>query len=254
MKICKIIVVLTLILCLHPPVAIIAKADTVYVSVAASMTDVLKEIIETFAKSHPEIKILPNFASSGSLAKQIFQGAPADVYISANQKWMDYLIDQKVVDSSSRKTFAYNRLVFIGRPETIVASIQGIKSLNRIAIGNPRSVPAGTYAKQAMENAGVYDSVKNGNKLVMAKDVRQALIYTDRGEVDGAFVYKTDALLARRVKLFFEVEGKLYDKVSYPLCLTLGGVKKAEAILFYDFIISAEAVWVLEKYGFEQAK
>jgi molybdate transport system substrate-binding protein len=101
-----------------------------------------------------------------------------------------------------------------------------------------------------MTNAGIYATLEADSKLVMAKDVRQALVYADRGEVDGAFVYKTDALLATQAKILFTVPTELYPEVAYPLGLTVEGAKKAEARAFYDFLSSAEAVAILAKYGF----
>ncbi len=130
-------------------------------------------------------------------------------------------------------------------------SLESLSELERIALGTPQSVPAGQYAKQAMEQAGVYTALEQANKLVMAKDVRQALIYADRGEVDGAFVYKTDALLASQSKILFIVPENLYDRVSYPVALTIEGDENAMAKAFYDYLNSPEAITMLTKYGFK---
>lgn len=229
------------------------QADRLYVSVAASMTDAFAEIIEAFTEKHPDTAMLPNFASSGSLAKQIAQGAPADLYISANEKWMAYLIDNNLIADATSRIFAYNALVFVGSPALKVSEIQDIVSLGKIGIGTPQSVPAGQYAKQAMEKAGVYGRLTKEHRLVFAKDVRQALIYADRGEVDGSFVYRTDALLAKRAKILFTVPAGLYDRVSYPLALTASGEGKEEANAFYAFMATERVREILKKHGFETA-
>jgi molybdate transport system substrate-binding protein len=141
--------------------------------------------------------------------------------------------------------------VFAGEKKSTEFSMESLTGLERIALGNPQNVPAGQYAKQAMERAGVYATLEKEKKLVMAKDVRQALIYADRGEVDGAFVYKTDALLARHAQSLFIVPEDLYDRVSYPVALTAEGAKNEQAKAFYDYMSSPEAIAILTKYGFE---
>lgn len=229
------------------------KAGELRMSVAASMTDTVKELAGAFVKEHPEVSILPNFASSGSLAKQIVQGAPADLYISANQKWMDYLLQEKQIVPETVHIFAYNALVFVGQKGTNVRALNDIVSLTRIAIGSPKSVPAGQYAAQAMKAAGVYDQLIRDHKLVMAKDVRQALLYADRGEVDGAFIYRTDALLAREASILFTVPADLHDPVAYPRGLTPAGTKNSDARAFYAFLETPAAIRILKKYGFEAA-
>jgi len=230
-----------------------AGAETIYLSVAASMTDAFKEIIAEFSALHPEARLLPNFASSGALAKQIDQGAPADLYVSANPKWMQFLLEREMIAAGTDRIFAYNKLVFIGQASHAIAQLSDLAALQRIAIGSPQSVPAGQYAKQAMDGARIYAVLEQEKKLVIAKDVRQALLYADRGEVDGAFVYKTDALLAVNARILFTVPDELYDRVSYPLGLTPSGAKKETARSLYSFIESQKAVAVLKKFGFEPA-
>lgn len=250
MKKTKVILFAVLVSCF---LSVSVRAETLYLAVAASMTDAFKEIIAAYSEKHPSSRVLPNFASSGSLAKQIAQGAPADLYVSANPKWMKYLVDKKVVSDSTTRIFAFNRLVFVGRPEIAVSQMEGIPSLKRIGIGTPQSVPAGQYAKQAMESAGIYSLLEQSRKLVMAKDVRQALLYADRGEVDGSFVYRTDALLSRSATVLFTVPDELYSRVSYPLALTRNGAQKAEAVSFYEFMATGDVLEILNKYGFEPA-
>jgi molybdate transport system substrate-binding protein len=227
------------------------QAETIHLSIAASMTDVFKEMMAGFTEKNPAVEFQSNFASSGSMAKQIEQGAPADIFVSANPKWMKYLVEKQLVAAGTDRIFAYNQLVFAGEKKSTEFSMESLTGLERIALGNPQNVPAGQYAKQAMERAGVYATLEKEKKLVMAKDVRQALIYADRGEVDGAFVYKTDALLARHAQSLFIVPEDLYDRVSYPVALTAEGAKNEQAKAFYDYMSSPEAIAILTKYGFE---
>ncbi|MCG6931054.1 MAG: molybdate ABC transporter substrate-binding protein [Desulfofustis sp.] len=231
-----------------------ASAATLYLSVAASMTDAFTDIIASFAKSYPDVRVLPNFASSGALAKQIAQGAPADLYVSANTKWMQYLMDNNLVDESTNRVLARNTLVFVGDPRLNISALDEIGSLDRIGLGTPQSVPAGQYARQAMEAAGIYEPLAAQRKLVFAKDVRQALIHADRGEVDGSFVYRTDALLARNAKILFTVPAALHDPVCYPVALTASGSGKTEAIAFQAFLASDQARDILQEHGFEPAQ
>ena len=230
-------------------VAVTAHAGDINLSAAASMKDTLTELADTFAKSTPGVKFLNNFGASGAVAKQIENGAPADLFFSANLEWMDYLKDKKLMDDKSIRTFAYNVLVFVGKPDLKVKAIQDVVTLDRIAIGSPQSVPAGEYAIAAFRKAGIDKQMEK--KLVMAKDVRECLMYADRGEVEGAFVYKTDAdLMAKNVKTLFVVAQDLYPRVTYPMGLTLSGSKKAEAVAFYKYLQSPEAEKILIKYGF----
>lgn len=245
---------LLFVLGLLPVVSTVQAADAIRLSGPASMTDALKEIISQYAASGNHPQVLPNIGSSGAMAKQIKEGAPADIYISANQKWMTFLCDEKLVDPSSKKVLVINKLVFVGKKKTSIASMDDIVKLQRIAIGSPKSVPAGEYAAQAIEKAGIYKILQQGKQLIMAKDVRQALAYADRGETDGAFVYKTDAMLATQATVLFEVPQELYNSITYPMALTVAGAKKSKAKAFYDFLASPEAMKVFSKYGFNTAR
>lgn len=235
-------------LVLHTP--LLQAAETIRVSVPASMTDAMKELATQFGATGKHAQIVPNYGPSGTLAKQIVEGAPADLFISANQKWMTYLRDEHKIDQASEKILAANTLVFVGMKNPAITKLADIVTLKQIAIGSPKSVPAGEYAAQAMEKAGIYKQLEEGQKLVMAKDVRQSLTYADRGEADGAFVYKTDALMAEKAVILFEVPQELYGQVTYPLALTVDGAKNGEAKAFYAFLTGPEALKIFLKYGF----
>ncbi len=142
-------------LLLHLCSAAALQAETVHLSVAASMTDACKEIITAYAVKQPETKVLPNFGASGALAKQIEQGAPADIFISASTEWVKYLLEKHLAGQEASRIFAFNSLVFVGSPKAADLDLNKLSTLDRIAIGNPNNVPAGQYAKQALEQAGV---------------------------------------------------------------------------------------------------
>ncbi len=228
-------------------VTVPALAGEINLFVAASMKDLFNELSDGYAKSHPGVMFVKNFGASGLLAKQIQNGAPSDIFISANTEWMDYLKSNNLVDLKSITTFAYNSLVFAGTPGK-AASLSDLPKLAKIAIGSPKSVPAGEYAMAALKKAGLDQKVEN--KLIMAKDVRECLMYAERGEVDGAFVYRTDALVAKRAKILFTVPHDLYPRVTYPMALTVAGASKKEAVAFFVFLHGDKARPVLEKYGF----
>lgn len=225
-----------------------AFAGEVRLSAAASMADAVKALIDNYQKTAPDSAFVTNFAASGTLAKQIDLGAPTDLFISANPEWIDYLVAEGHIAAESVRPLAGNSLVFVGGRGHQLASLADIVNLEHIAIGSPNSVPAGAYAKQALEAAGVWAQL--AGKLVLAKDVRQALIYADRGETDGAFVYKTDARMAQRAVILFEVPQALYDTILCPMGLTSDGADNPGAAAFYEYLQSAAARSILTNYGF----
>jgi molybdate transport system substrate-binding protein len=236
----------TLLLCLlllATPVC----AGEIHLFVAASLKEVINELSDGFAKKQPGVKFIKNYGGSGALVKQIENGAPADVFISANVEWMDYLKNKKLAEAASIGTFSFNTLVFAGVSGK-ASSMQDLIKLERIAIGSPKSVPAGEYATEAFKKAGIDKQLEK--KLVMAKDVRECLMYAERGEVNGAFVYKTDALQARQAKVLFTVPQELYSRVTYPMALTITGTKNKDARAFFGYLHSDESKSVLLKYGF----
>ncbi len=217
-------------------------------SVAASLKEVINELTASYTAKNPSTVFVKNFGSSGTLAGQIENGAPADLFIAANTEWMEYLKKKNLVDGTSEKMFAFNSLVFAGTTKKHVSSMNDLPALEKIAIGSPKSVPAGEYAMAAITTSGI--EKKLNGKLVMAKDVRECLMYAEMGEVDGAFVYRTDALQAKKAKLLFVVPQKLYPRVVYPMALTVTAAQNSEAKAFEAYLQGTEAKSVLQKFGF----
>ncbi len=245
----RIIRVIAVVLVVLGLLAAPVQAGDVNLSAAASLREAVTELTVNFTGKNPQVKFLSNFAASGALAKQIANGAPADIYFSANPDWMEFLKGKKLLDEKSITVFAFNSLVFVGPPELKVKKLEDLVTLEKVAVGSPKSVPAGQYAMEALKKAGL--DKKMENRLVMAKDVRECLMYAERGEVSGAFVYKTDALQkAKKAIILFAVPQELYPRVTYPVGITLSGSKKPDVAAFYKYLQSAEAKGVLTRYGF----
>lgn len=241
----RLFILILLIACMSVP----AGAGDVHLSAAASLRDVIGELAKGFARENPGVRFLNNFGGSGILAKQIENGAPCDLFISANREWMDYLRGRKLMDKTSIRPFAGNALVVIGDPAKKIRRIEDLPELSRIAIGSPKSVPAGEYALRALRNAGIDRRLEK--KLVMAKDVRECLLYAERGEVDGAFVYRSDALQARSAKVLFTVPQELYPPIAYFMGLTVTGAGNDGAAAWYAYLRGAQGRAILDRQGFD---
>ena len=228
-----------------------AAAQQLTVSAAASLTDAFKEIGPRFEASRPGATLRFNFAASGVLIQQIAQGAPVDVFISADQETMNRGIEQKLLDADTRRDFAANTLVLIvpaqGTPPVAkLADLSG-PAIQRIAVGKTATVPVGRYTQQALETAGLWSSLEP--RFVQADSVRQVLDYVARGEAEAGFVYRTDAaLMGGKVNIVQTVEG--HAPVRYPLAVVSEGRNKALARDFAGFLLGPEAQAILGKYGF----
>ncbi|KXZ20945.1 molybdenum ABC transporter substrate-binding protein [Bacillus nakamurai] len=228
------------------------KKVTLTVSAAASAQDALEEIQTNYEKSHSNVTIQDNFGSSGTLQKQISQGAGADLFFSAAEDKFDTLVNDGDIDKKDSKDLLKNELVLIV-PEKNSAHINHLDDLKKdstekIALGTPESVPAGQYAKQSLTKLSLWDQVKS--KVVYAKDVRQVLSYVETGNVDAGLVYKTDALVSKKVKITDEAPAKTHDPIVYPLGIVKDTKHRKEAEAFYMYLQSKEAMKVFKKYGF----
>jgi molybdate transport system substrate-binding protein len=224
-------------------------AETVLVFAAASTTDALNEITTQFTEN-TGIAIETNFAASSTLAQQISNGAEADLFISADTRWADHLAKQDFV--AQQRNFLGNRLVIV-IPADSTINVQKPEDLldariEHLALGEPASVPAGRYAKQALVRLGLWEKLKG--RVVSAEDVRHALTYVETAAAEAGIVYATDAAITNRVKVAFGLPETLTDPVRYPLVLLKHGRERAAAVSFYNYLSSAPAAKVFQKYGF----
>lgn len=222
------------------------------ISAAASMTDALNEIEKSYEAAHPHIELSFNFGGSGALQKQIEQGAPADLFLSAATKNMKPLVEQNLIEAGKEKTLLKNELVAVVPTDTkaAVASIEDLSKadVKKVAIGIPESVPAGNYAKEALTNSKLWEPLQL--KMVQAKDVRQVLQYVETANADAGFVYKTDAMTSSKVKIAFAVDPASYSAVEYPIGIVKATKHAKEAEDFYNYLQSQASLDVFIKYGF----
>ncbi len=229
----------------------VLAAEELTVSAAASLTNAFPEIGQIFEKQHPGTKVIFNFAASGPLLQQIAQGAPVDVFASADQKTMDQAQEKGLIVPASRKNFVSNALVLIV-PQDSKLNLTGPKDLTepavkRVGLGNPATVPVGRYTQEALTQAGLWEALQP--KFIMGESVRQVLDYVSRGEVDAGFVYATDAaIMGGKVKKVAEVQG--HQPIVYPVALVAASQKQALGKEFLKLIESPEGMAILTKYGF----
>jgi molybdate transport system substrate-binding protein len=231
-----------------------ARAQDVTLSVAVSLKEATAELGRTFMTAHPGVTLLYNFGASGDLQKQIEAGAPVDVFLSAAQQQMDELEKRGLIMAASRRAFARNVLTVIKPADSRVDIMKPADLLEarvgRIVVGNPKSVPAGQYAEESLRALGLWDRVRP--KLVFAENVRQALDYVARGEVDAGFVYTTDAAArAQGVKEAFRPPDDSYRPVVYPGAVVAASKQAALAQAFLDLLASPQGRTVLGRFGFQ---
>ncbi|NAX47142.1 molybdate ABC transporter substrate-binding protein [Photobacterium halotolerans] len=228
--------------------------EKVLVFAASSLTNALNELAESYEHASGN-QVVFSFASSSTLARQLAQGAPADLYLSANTKWMDYAAEQNVINTESRKDLLHNRLVLVTHQSESVDSVplngswDITKALNgsRLVVGDPNHVPAGIYAKEALESLGLWQQAEP--LLARANNVRAALLLVERQEAKFGIVYQTDAQIAQDVKIVAQFPEQSHQPITYPVALTRQAPSKA-AQGFYDYLQSSDAAEVFERYGF----
>ena len=231
-----------------------ASAQEVTLSVAISMKDAVEELGRAFTTRHPGVQLRYNFGSSGELQKQIEAGAPVDLFVSAAQRQMDELDRKGLIVKDSRRNFARNVLTVIKPSDSRVdlAKPQDLLDarVGRIVIGNPKTVPVGQYAEESLRALGLWDRLQP--KLVLAENVRQALEYVARGEVDAGFVYTTDAAVRRdRVTEAFRPGEETYRPVVYPVAVVASSKQPALGRAFIELLASPEGQAVLARLGFQ---
>lgn len=228
-----------------------AAAAEIHVSAAASLTDALRVVARAWeVKSGDTIRF--NFAASSTLARQIAEGAPADLFISADEEKMDQLQKQELISIDTRCTLLSNTLV-IAVPADETVSITSPRDLasravRRIAMAEPGSVPAGIYARRYLQKIGVWNRIRD--RIVPTENVRATLSAVESGNVDAGIVYRTDALISRKIKVAVEIGRKEGPVISYPFAVLKAASEPAAARRFLDYLSSPAALEIFARYGF----
>ena len=231
----------------------LAHAAGPLVFAAASLTDVLNVVAEVYEKTG-QPKPVFSFASSATLARQIENRAPADIFISADEQWMDYIATRNLIEPASRVALLSNRIVLVSTATNpIVLTIEPGFALGKalgagkLALADPDSVPAGRYAKAALENLGVWREIEP--RVVRAENVRGALAFVERADARAGVVYATDAALAKNITIVGTFPEISHPPITYPIAL-LRQKPSAEAKSFYDFMRSDTAKEIYQRFGF----
>lgn len=226
-------------------------AAELIVSAASSLTNAFSNIGKAFEQTHPDDKVLFNFGASDALLQQIAKGAPADVFAAADQESMGKAAKQELIVADSLSNFVGNALVLAvpAASDLMLASLSDLtkENVQRIAVSKPETVPAGRYAKLALDAQDLWDTL--AAKFIYTQNVRQSLDYVNRAEVDAGFVYRTDAMLmSDKVEVAFEIP--LEQPILYPIALVKDGKQQASAGEFIAFVQSEAGQKILAQYGF----
>ena len=234
----------------------IVRAD-VYIYAAASLNNALNDIITNYQKVYPQQKVIPVFAASSMLAKQIQAGAPSDLYFSADNEWMRYLVSQQKIIVNQVQVLLSNDLVLVA-PKTVLpkGKFEPTKNFSfahwfdgYLCTGQMQSVPAGKYAKQSLTYFNWLNGLKG--RIVEADDVRAALAFVERGECNLGIVYRTDAMISKKVSIVGIFPKRSHQAIQYPLALTRQGQKNPEAVQFYQYLLHhRDSHQVFKYYGF----
>jgi len=220
------------------------------ISAAASLKEAMTDIQTEFKKVKPNVTLTVNFGASGSLQQQIEQGAPCDIFISAGQSQMKALADKSLLLDNTTKDLVKNDLVLVGPKDTTLTSVSDLTSdkVKKIAVGEPKSVPAGKYADEVFEKLGVKDAVSS--KLVFAKDVKEVLAWSTSGNAEVGFVYKSDALSSKDVKIIETVAEDKHSPITYPIGVIKASKNADVSKAFEDFLFTDTCKKIFEKYGY----
>jgi len=227
-----------------------AKSEnSLLIFAAASMTDVLNEIMDEYENQNAGVEIIFNYGGSQSLAAQLNQGAPGDMFISAGSDPVDFLIRSENVELTPKYEIASNRLVIVTQLQNdLLIRLDGLQNMRRIAIADPDLAPAGSYAREALQNVGLWDSLSKN--IVLAPDARATLNYVKTGNVDAGIVYYTDALSVPDLKKTELIPTDSYRNISYPVVIPVEGVNSTRAMHLAEFLHGEFSRMTLEKYGF----
>jgi molybdate transport system substrate-binding protein len=210
----------------------------------------MAEVDAAYKQDHPSVDLRLNLGSSGTLAHEIEQGAPVDVFLSAAAKPMDELQARNLIVAGTRRDLLRNSLVLIAPSDSALSNFDGLtaRSVRTIALGDPGSVPAGQYGQQTLQALRLWDAVHS--KLVLAKDVRQVLAYVETGNADAGLVYATDAEISSKVRVVATAPESTHDAIVYPAAAVQTGRNQAAAKEFVDFLASPAAKSIFQKRGF----
>jgi molybdate transport system substrate-binding protein len=222
-----------------------AQQQSILIFAAASMKNALDDVNAAFTKGGGD-KVVASYAASSALMKQIEQGAPADVFLSADIDWMDYGAKHGLIKGDTRFDLLGNRLVLIAPKDSAIGNINIGPGFDLAALGDVRAVPAGLYAKAALEKLGSWAAVEP--KLAMAESVRGALVLVTRGEAPLGIVYETDAKIEPAVKIVGMFPENSHPPIVYPVALTINA--KPEAVPYLAFLRTQQAKMIFERYGF----
>ncbi|MCK9507781.1 MAG: molybdate ABC transporter substrate-binding protein [Pigmentiphaga sp.] len=230
-----------------------AHASEVIVGAAASLTNAFKAVGEQYEAENPGVKVTFTFGASDVVLQQIINGAPVDIFASADQNAMNKAADAKAIEPATRKDFVRNEVVLIA-PKGAKVEVKSVADLKkaevtRVAIGNPASVPVGRYTQAGLQQSGDWVAIEP--KLLNAQNVRQALDYVMRGEVDAGFVFGTDAAVAAD-KVVKVQSLATPEAVLYPIALTTRNNRGEKAKDFQDYILSDKGQAILAKFGFQK--
>ncbi len=231
-----------------------AAAREVTLFAAASLTNALDEVLAAYSRQSG-VKARTNYAASSALARQVEQGAPADIFLSADEPWMDYLAERRLIDPATRASRLSNRLVLIVpstnpvnvalAPGFNLAGLLGAKG--RLATGDPSNVPVGRYAQQALTKLGVWAIAEP--RLARADNVRAAMVLVERGEAPLGIVYATDAAVSRQVRVAGTFPADSHPPISYPFAI-VAGRGRPEVRALFTHLLGGEAAAVFRKHGF----
>lgn len=234
------------------PTPVEAQSTALLIAAAASSQNALEEIDPLFESTHPEISVNYNFAASGPLQQQIEQGAPVDLFISAASRQMDALADQNLILNDTRRNLLTNQLVLVV-PRNSILGLTGFRQLtnanvNRISIGEPRSVPVGQYAEELFKNLGIWDQLQA--KFVYGNSVRNVLGTVESGNADAGVIYATDAKISNQVIQVATAPSNMHSPIVYPMAIVATSRHQDSARAYAQFLSSQSAQDVFKKYGF----
>jgi molybdate transport system substrate-binding protein len=226
---------------------------TLTLSVAASVKDAILEAEAAYRRDHTAIDFRNNFGGSGTLAREIENGAPVDAFLSASSKSMDELEAKSLIAPSTRRNLLRNSLVLIAPPDSRLRDFQGLTdpSVRLIALGDPASVPAGQYGRQTLTALHLFDRLNK--KLVLGEDVRQVLTYVETGNADAGIVYATDAQTSSRVRVVAVAPDSSHDPIVYPAAVVKASQNGEIARNFIDYLGTPVAQAIFVKHGFTMA-